>query len=141
MSKGIMLFLIGILLITGCSRRAKSTAQATTQEEVLSSSDVQRGMVRFADVVDNYRKWKNKEFTVRVRFAGHLPLKMFASSAGKLSGLLPFKGRFVETKLDFLVDGLAVADAPDELTTGDELVLEIHVDANGKFLVKKMSRR
>jgi len=141
MSKGILLFLIGILLITGCSRRAKATVTADVQQEVLSSSDVQRGMVRFSDVVDNYRKWKNKEFTVRVRFAGHLPLKMFASSTGKLTGTLPFKGRFVETSLDFLVDGLAVADAPNDLTTGDELVLEIQVDSNGKFLVKKMSRR
>ena len=141
MSKSIVFFLIAIVLISGCSRRAKATVQAAAKEEVLSNSDVQRGMVRFADVVDNYRKWRNKDFTVRVRFGGHLPMKMFASAAGKFSGTLPFSGRFVDTKLDFLVDGLTEADAPEDLTTGDELVLEIQVDGNGKFLVKKMSRR
>jgi hypothetical protein len=136
-----VLFVFALFLSTGCSRRAKPTVQAALQEEVLSNSDVLRGMVRFADVVDNYRKWKNKDFTVRVRFGGHLPLKMFASPADKLSGVLPFCGRFVDTKLDFLVDGLTLADAPEDLTTGDELVLEIQVDGNGKFLVKKMARR
>ena len=141
MSKCIVLFLIAILLSTGCSRDAKRTVQAAMQEEVLSNTDVLRGMVRFADVVDNYRKWKNKDFTVRVRFGGHLPLKMFASPTGKFSGAMPFCGRFVDTNLDFLVDGLTIAEAPEDLASGDELVLEIQVDGNGKFLVKKMARQ
>jgi hypothetical protein len=54
--------------------------------------------------------------------------------------VLPFSGRFVDTKIDFLVEGLTLTDAPEDLATGDELVLEIHVDGNGKFLVKKMAR-
>jgi hypothetical protein len=128
-------------LVAGCSKKGKAAAQTQLQPEVLSAADKERGLVTFVDVVENFKRWKSKDFKVRAIYAAHVPIKLLVQNTKTFSGEILFAGKGTEATLSFNVDGLALSDVPEDLTMGETVILTIQVDNKGKFKVKKISDR